>query len=103
MQPQEPKEPLPYEPRPEGPPRRLAAAGWQFWLGLAAGSAVSLVIWWWGWERFSSINAIIAAILVKAAAGSILAAVPRVRSIGAGVLVSIAVGALIFFSVCGSR
>ena len=70
-----------------------------FFLGLGLGVAVSILVWIFGWERFSFEGSTVAIILVpslKLAAGLGLVFTPRWRSLGAGILVSIALGVLIF-------
>jgi len=79
----------------------------RFLLGLAAGSVISLAVWPWWWRSANqnSNNGNFVYVIVAVPAAKVVAAVicfyfPRWRPFAAGLLVSLAVGFLIFFGAC---
>jgi len=93
--------PLPYSMDPE-PPLGMSAMK-RFLLGLACGAAVSVVAWVLGWKQFVSTGSGHALLVVpgmKFSIGLALVFPPRWRAFGIGVLVSIALGLLIFMGAC---
>jgi len=76
----------------------------RFISGLLVGSMVSACVWvvWWSLAN-QTINdgwVLIALPVAKVAACILCLCFPRWRAVGAGLLVSIAVGFLIFFGIC---
>jgi hypothetical protein len=100
----------PYGPPPPqwGPP---PAKPWRFILqvlaGLALGSVASAVVWALGWEQFmgsgSSGGALLAVPGIKFAAAIVCFCLPGWRGLGLGLLLSIGIGALIFFVTCAAH
>ena len=88
-------------PRPGGPKHGGFRAG-QFFLGLALGTLFSAVVWIAGWDFLSGAGAL-GVPLVKSGTGVGLLLVPGRWSAGGGVLVSLALGFLIFFGTCASH
>lgn len=76
----------------------------QMMIGLGAGVAVSLVVWGLGWNALDRSNAggvvFIGVPALKVIVGFALLLPAKSRAIGAGVLISLAMGALIFFGSC---
>ena len=77
---------------------------WLFLIGAVGGAAVSAVAWLAGFNAIvkgSSISVLIVVIpVVKLGAGITLLCFRRWRGLGAGIMVSIALGFLIFFGTC---
>src|SRR5947207_1555269 len=88
---------------PSIPPRKSAAP--QLLWGLGIGSAVSAIVWLAGWNALFATGRSADWLLVAIPGGKIVAGIacvvtPRWRSFGIGLLLSIAVGFLIFFGAC---
>jgi hypothetical protein len=110
--------PLPEDPGHRPPPLEYRSAGsgrspgerkqiWRrFFSGLALGTAMSAVVWIAGFDRLVNHGSGLALFLVpgvKLAAGICGLCLRGWRSFGAGILVSIALGFLIFFGVCATN
>ena len=101
----------PYGPPPPWPQQQPPRKPWrfviQFFVGLLLGGAASGVVWALGWERYmgSGSNgwAILAVPGVKLMAAIVCFCLPGWRGLGAGILLSIALGTLIFFVTCASH
>lgn len=81
-------------------PDVVQGVGWNFLAGLCLGVLVSAVVWIVGWDAFQH-SPRIAYLMWGLPIGKLLAAiaiifVPRWRGFGIGLLVSVAIGALIF-------
>jgi hypothetical protein len=74
----------------------------QFLIGALGGAAVSAVAWIAGWKFINGNAGVVVFIVpgVKLVAGITLLCLPRWRGLGAGIMVSIALGFLIFFGTC---
>ena len=84
-------------PTPSRPGRKVLL----FFVGLVVGACVSALIWIAGWQHLkidggSFAVAIVVVPILKLGIGLFLVFVPRWRTLGAGILVSIALGALMF-------
>jgi hypothetical protein len=94
--------PPPIPPLGNPPPPIPSSSGsvlLRFFIGLLIGIAGSVVVWIVGWERFVDKGSGLAILIVpglKLVAGMTFIFIPRWRSFGAGILVSIALGFLIF-------
>lgn len=86
-------------PRPPGPRQ----AWLRFVAGFATGTLFSLIAWRWCWDAILGIGcvAIVGVPVMKMAFGIALTSDVRWRTFGAGVLLSMAIGALIFAHQCG--
>ena len=89
----------PYAPRPgNGPP----ISG--VWIGLAAGAAISAVVWGVAWHPIMDgphgMTWLIAIPLAKLVIAVLLTGFAETRTVGAGLLLSIGLGILIFFGSC---
>src|SRR4051812_13133023 len=87
------------------PPGRSSGSSKQLLWGLLLGSAVSAIIWVAGWNLLMGTGRSADYLLlvvpgVKVLAGLACLTVRSVRSFGVGILLSIAVGFLIFFGSC---
>jgi len=73
-------------------------------IGLVAGAAVSALVWGAGWHRIvegpNSTTWLVAIPLAKIILAVGLIALPRTRAAGLGLLISIALGFMIFFGSC---
>ena len=110
LPPTDPSNPVPIAPLAYGgrPPlittRPVGSAALRFLAGLGAGAAVSLIIWGLGWNALEGNSNGFTAIFIVPGL-KLLAAVVCMffrgwRAFGAGLLVSIGVGAMIFFGSC---
>ena len=98
-------------PWPPPPPRQPPSSPWRFVLqflgGLLFGGAVSGVVWALGWVRYlgpgSNGWAIIAVPGLKLAAAIVCFCLPGWRGLGAGILLSVGIGSLIFFVTCATH
>lgn len=99
--------PLDYRNPPVPGPREPFAR--QFLIGLGCGSLVSLILWCGGWDalmrtekRFATVGVLtLAAVpLIKLVFGIGMIVRRTYKGAGAGLITSIAVGALIFFGAC---
>jgi hypothetical protein len=102
-----PPQVLPYSPPYVQVPIPAAVSLRRFFLGLGAGVAVSAVVWILGWKPLTGVGGgagmVVALLLIpgsKLAGGIVCLCLRPWRMMGAGILVSIALGALIFFGVC---
>src|SRR5580692_12049378 len=107
---QPPKSPLDYG-QPGSPPdgRGLSTAA-RFFMGLVAGSLVSLAVWPWWWRDANQNNNngnfvyfIVAVPAAKVVVSVVCFYFPRWRPFAAGLLVSLGVGFLIFFGACAAN
>jgi hypothetical protein len=92
---------LPPSPRSPEPAR-----GVKFFGGLGLGGMISLVGWNYGWNTFTESSSPLMMFLIpgiKIAAAVAFMFVPRWRSFGAGLLLSIGLGLLIFLGVCAAK
>ena len=75
----------------------------QLWLGLGFGAVISVLVWGAGWDALDA-HGMGAALLivpaVKLVAAIVLMCFARYRGLGAGLLISICLGGLIFFGNC---
>ena len=106
--PQPPMRPsaLNYQPPGRPPPLPPPSAGktllW-FFIGLIAGTALSAIVWIGGFKSLDSTVGGAAMLIIpalKLTTGIIFLCRRGWRSLGAGILVSLAMGFLIFFGVC---
>ncbi len=87
---------------PEDPPPRkgVQGVGWNFLAGLLLGVLVSVVVWIFGWDSIAQsphIEYFMWGFPIAKLLGAIgIIFVPRLRGFGIGLLVSVAIGALIF-------
>ncbi|HET6249776.1 MAG TPA: hypothetical protein VFE47_18950 [Tepidisphaeraceae bacterium] len=75
----------------------------RFFAGLLLGAAVSAILWVGGWKYVTTGYSGLLILIVpaiKLIAGITLVCIRRWRAFGAGILVSIALGVLIFFGAC---
>jgi hypothetical protein len=74
----------------------------RFFAGLILGAVVSAIIWFAGWNLLDKGNGSILLIVpgAKLVVGIVFICIRGWRSFGAGILVSIALGVLIFFGAC---
>ena len=91
--------PLGRPPPPAGPPGHGVRL---FFLGLGAGTLVSLVAWGLGWRYVERGPAEVLVWLIPVAGVTLLCLRGR-RLLGAGILCSIAIGFLIFFVQCAAN
>jgi hypothetical protein len=74
---------------------------------LVVGGGISAIVWGLGWERAVGSNsngwALVAVPGLKLATAIVCFCLPGWRGLGAGILLSIAAGALIFFVTCFSH
>lgn len=95
-------QPLPIPPYSRPPGDRRPIVG--LWVGLIAGAAVSVIVWVAAWrpimEGRHPIAWPIAIPMAKMLVAAILMGFARTRIAGAGVLISVSVGLLIFFGSC---
>ncbi|HZK81463.1 MAG TPA: hypothetical protein VFC46_10360 [Humisphaera sp.] len=90
------------QPPPLPPPSAGKTLLW-FFVGLIAGTALSAIVWVGGFKSMDSTfasGAILIIPAVKLTTGIIFLCRRGWRSLGAGILVSLALGFLIFFGVC---
>jgi hypothetical protein len=97
--------PLAYKPwaKPPGAASNGLRFLWLFLIGALGGAAVSAVAWIGGWEAINKNGADFLVFVIpgiKLAAGIPLLCFNRWRGLGAGLMVSIALGFLIFFGTC---
>ena len=93
--------PLPL-PLPPPPGRNVL----RFFIGLIAGTAVSAVVWLIGFQTPDSAfgsGAVLILPTIKIVGGIACLCFPGWRSLGAGILVSLALGFLIFFGMCATH
>ena|SRR5947209_3330324 len=90
-----------------GPPQPPEPFGRQFLIGLGIGSGVSLVLWLLGWDALTSERglstgcALIGIVpLLKLSVGATMVARQTRKGVGAGLICSIGVGALILLGSC---
>lgn len=77
-----------------------------FFIGLIAGTVLSAIVWIFGFRSLDSTfasGAIFVMPALKLATGITCLCLRGWRSLGAGILVSLALGFLIFFGVCASH
>ena len=92
----------PRRPRPNNKPRLPQPRN--FFAGLGAGALVSLTIWFFNWDRFGQTGtAIWIVVICKFVASCVLLAFPKTYMFGMGMLLSIPIGALIFFGSCATH
>jgi hypothetical protein len=105
----EQKPPTNFEPSPLPPPpdgeKLVAIVG--FILALVFGSSVSGLLWHWVWtgahEPKTLLEISFTVVIAKFAMAAFFLNIPRGRAAGIGLLVSVAVGFMIFFSNCSNR
>lgn len=96
--------PLDYRsPGREPASHRSRGAGRRFVIGLVAGSVASLIFWPAVWNSSGGPVFILWFILAKLGAVAILFCFDGKREIGAGLLVSLLIGFMIFFGVCAAN
>jgi hypothetical protein len=100
--------PLNYQsPMTPQPPRGGGlSTGLQMLAGLGAGALISFIIWMGGWKYVESgagASAILFVPVVKLITGVTLLCVRGLRGYGGGILLSIALGSLIFFFTCAAN
>lgn len=97
---------LDYQPPFAGtaPPKSNLRFLWLFLAGLIGGSAVSAVAWIGGWESMNNDSQLQVLVWIipgtKIIVGTLFCCIRGWRGLGAGLLVSIALGFLIFFGTC---
>jgi hypothetical protein len=93
----------PPERGPRGPDRHPGAAP-KLLAGLMAGSLVSVALWVFGWHpppQRENTKLAYGVMMLKAVVAVLLMVVPQFRMFGAGILLSIGIGFLIFIGTCG--
>lgn len=77
----------------------------RFFIALILGSALSALVWVAGWDQIDKGMSFLILVVpgVKFVVGVALIIMKPWRSAGAGLMVSIAVGALIFFATCATH
>jgi len=101
--------PTPFEPPQPSPPPKggelTAILG--FILGLGFGSSVSSLLWQWVWGTDHDPKILLevsfTVVIAKFAIAAFFFNIPRGRPAGIGMLVSVAVGFMIFFGNCSNR
>jgi hypothetical protein len=98
--------PMNYQTPGTPPPRRGLSTGLQMLIGLMAGTLVSAIVWIGGWKYVNDGSAASAIVIVpglKFVVGVTLLCIRGLRGYGGGILVSIALGFLIFFFACAAN
>jgi hypothetical protein len=98
--------PVNYQSPMTPPPRRGWSTGMQMLAGLGLGTLVSLIIWVGGWRYINEgkgVSLIVIVPLVKLIAGVTFLCFRGWRGFGGGILLSIALGFLIFFVTCAAN
>ncbi len=103
-----PDDPQPLAYQPKGAPRAGSGPGGNrflslFLAGAIGGTAVSAIAWIGGWEAIDKGGAGFLLVVIpgiKLAAGVPMLCFRRWRGLGAGIMVSLALGFLIFFGTC---
>jgi hypothetical protein len=95
-----PTEPLNYASTPPTPPTSEAQRILKLLAGLGVGTGVSAIIWIRGWAYTSGGGAIWFVPVAKVIVATIFFCIPRWRSFGGGILLSVGLGALIFMGQC---
>ena len=88
------------------PPRRAWSTGMQMLAGLGLGTLISLIIWVGGWKYINEGKDVSLIVIVPAAkfiAGVTFLCFRGWRGFGGGILISIALGFLIFFVTCAAN
>jgi hypothetical protein len=85
------------------PPRDQKGSQRQFLLALAIGTAASAFTWIVAWGSLAGVYFMVLVPLAKLFIGIELRRRPPWKGFGAGLLASLAVGFLIFFSVCAAN
>jgi len=97
-----PTEPLNYASTPPTPPTSEARRLLKLMAGLGVGTGVSLIVWVGGWTYVSG-TAIWLVPVAKLVAATVFFSIPKWRSVGGGILLSIGLGALIFLGQCAAN
>jgi hypothetical protein len=103
---QPPPIPVNYQSPMTPPPRRGWSTGVQMLAGMALGTLVSVIIWVGGWKYIDQGNGASAIIIlpaVKLIAGVTFLCFRDWRGFGGGILLSIALGFLVFFVTCAAN
>jgi hypothetical protein len=81
---------------------RMSSNGRRLLAGLGVGTLVSLLVWVGGWKYVNE-QALLLVPCVKLLAGVVLLCIRGWRAFGTGIILSIAIGVLIFFGQCAAN